>query len=44
MTDIDMLKAITDSVAENYEGGRWDAAEIAVNNVLSLLHEDVRPT
>lgn len=39
--DLDMLKAITDQVAESAEpDGRWDSAEQAVNAVLGVLYNN----
>lgn len=43
MTDINMLKAITEETAARAEpGGRWDHAEEAVNGVLHVLYENAQ--
>lgn len=41
MSDLSMLKAVTEQVAEVAEpDGRWDSAECAVANVLRVLYEN----
>lgn len=45
MSDLSLLKALTDETANAAEpGGRWDAAERAVDSVLVLLYGNVDPS